>query len=206
MVDTVENWVRYLQQSGVLIGLPLLLGGVILALGGWRIRKAAVPASFGLIGILIGLLLGKGSGQDWLYAAVGFVVLGAVGCLLGDRTVALLGGLIGAGVFNYLAEGLGFSGAGLWAITAIGMMACAALSFINLRQVVIVVTSFEGAVLVVSASVAFFAGVPWIANRFRGTSWCWSLVVLFMLMVPTVIGAMMQMADAKQRDAGIVQS
>lgn len=206
MVTTVHSLVTYLQHASPLIGLPLLLAGVLLAVGGWRIRKSAVPASFGLIGVLIGLQLGKTQDQDWLCGAVGFILLAVIGRLLADRAVVVLGGLIGAGMVNYLAARLGLDGAALWVTTAIGMVVFAAFSFIDLRQVVILITSFEGAVLLVSAGVAFVAGVPWIANQFRGTSWGWALLGPFVLLVPTVIGTMMQMADAKQHDRGMVES
>ncbi|HUU81940.1 MAG TPA: hypothetical protein VM243_00425 [Phycisphaerae bacterium] len=205
MVTTVQSWVLYLQQSGALLGLPLLLTGVVLAWGGWRIRKGAIPISYGLAGILIALMLAKGHDPQWFYALAGFIVMTLIGFLLRERAAGFLGGLIGAGIVNYAAEHFGLSGPVLWVVTAIGMAVFSALSFIDLRQVVILITSFEGAVLVVSAGAAFFAHVPWVAERFRGTTGGWSLVAAFVLLVPTVIGSLVQMADAKQQDCGVIE-
>ena len=204
MVTTVQNWMIDLQHCGAPIGFALLLIGVVLTLGGWRVRKGAVPASFGLVGLLAGVYLFQADGQQWLYPAVGLVVLALSSYLMGERAAALLGGLIGAAIVNYVGERFGLRGATLWALTAIGLAACTALSLIDLRQVIIVITSFEGAVLIAAAGVSFLSSVPWIANQFRGTSGGWSILALFTLLVPTVIGTMLQMADAKQRDCGII--
>jgi hypothetical protein len=206
VITNIQNWVIYLQNSSELIGVPLLLVGVVLALGGWRIRKVTIPASFGLIGGLIGMLVGEPSGQEWLYALLYGVVLGVAGHVLGARGVGLLGGLIGAGIVNCLAEHFGLEGAILWVVTLIGLSVFTAVSFLDVRQVVILITSFEGAVLVVSACVAFFSSVPWVANQFRGTAWGWALIVPFLLLVPTVIGTLLQTADARQSECGIIGS
>ncbi len=204
MLTTIRDSVFYLQTCSPLVGLTLLAFGSILALGGWRIRKGAMPASFGLVGVLAGIYLCKSSGQEWLYAAIGFVVMGVVGHLLGNRAPAVLGGMIGGGIANCLADSLALTVALVWLLTAIGVIAAVAMSFLHLRNVVIVITSFEGAALIVAAGVIFFSGVPWVANQFHGTSVGMLFVVGFTLLVPTVIGSMLQIADVTRSDGTII--
>ena len=124
--------------------------------------------------------------------------------MLGNRAPAVLGGMIGGGIANCLADGCDLSETLLWIRTAIGVIATGAFSFLHLRNVVIVITSFEGAALIVAAGVIFFSGVPWVANQFHGTSVGLLFVVGFTLLVPTVVGSMLQIADVTRSDGTII--
>jgi len=203
MVTWVSDWVRYLQQSGGLLGIPLLLGGVVLMLSGWRLWKVAVTFSFGIIGAVIGVMIAEGGQYSLLYAGIGFVLLGAASYPPVNYSVVVLGGAIGASIINYLFSGFGLAPVALWTITGIGLVASCALAFLNLRQVVVLVTSFEGAVLLLSAAVAFLSEVPELFHFFRPMAYKGSFFVPFLLLVPTVVGTMIQLADVNRKGVGI---
>ena len=198
----VTEWVRYLQSSGGLIGIPLALGGLVLMLGGWRIWKAAVVLSFAIIGAAVGAVVAKEGSHTHLYAAIGFLALGAVSFPPVNYSVVVLGGIIGAAIVNHVSAGLGVAPPVLWVVTGIGLLAACALSFLNLRQVVVVITSFEGAVLLLSAAVAFLSEVPGLYEYFRTTAYQGSVIVPFLLLVPTAVGTMCQLAEANRKRAG----
>ncbi|MCH7814413.1 MAG: hypothetical protein IID40_10385 [Planctomycetes bacterium] len=80
--------------------------------------------------------------------------------------------------------------------------ACA-LSILHQREIIVVVTSFEGAVLMISAAVAMLSTVPGLFNYFRNMAHEGSIFIPFILLVPTVVGTMSQLADVKRRDSGL---
>ena len=195
----IREWILWLKQIDALAGIPLAVGALALMLGGWRIWKVAVVLTFGLLGAVVGVVIADTPSEAKLYGLVGFAVAAAASYPPVFYAVAVLGGIIGAGLTNYLAEGMGFDGTVLWLITAVGLVACLALSFINLRQVIIVVTAFEGAVLLLSAVIAMLSKVPGPFNYFRQMVFETSIFVPFLVLVPAVIGAFLQAADANQR-------
>lgn len=203
MVTLVGEWVRYLQQSGGLLGIPLLLAGVVLMLSGWRLWKLAVTFTFGVIGALIGVRIAEGGQASLLYAVVGFVLFSAGSYPPVNYSVVVLGGVIGASLINYFVAGLGLAPVVLWIITGIGLVASCAIAFLKLRHVVVLVTSFEGAVLLFSAAVAFLSEVPELFHFFRPMAYNGSFFVPFVLLVPTVVGTMIQLAEVNRRDVGI---
>ncbi|MHC4064158.1 MAG: hypothetical protein ACYSUQ_10150 [Planctomycetota bacterium] len=203
MVNWVNDWLFYLRDSSGLIGFPLALGGVVLMAGGWRIWKVAVILTFGIIGAVIGTMLAKGGPDSMFYATIGFLVLGGASYPPANYSIVLIGGIIGAGIFNFAFAGFGLAPGALWAITGIGLIASCAIAFLNLRQVIAVVTAFQGAVLMLSAAVAFVAEVPGLYNYFRAMAHKGSIVLPFLLLVPTVVGTLIQLADVNRRGAAI---
>jgi len=195
----------YLQRSGGLMALPLAVGALILMFGGWRIWKVAVVLSFGLVGGTVGMLIAKDPGDRWMYAAAGFLALGAISVPPVNYSVAVLGGVIGGALCHYVSLDLGLGGVPLWLVTLLGLGICTAVSFIYLRQIIIVVTSFEGAVLLVSAAVALLSTTPRLFNYFRTMAYEGSIFLPFVVLVPTVIGTMCQMADVNRKGVSIVR-
>ena len=195
----IREWILWLKQVDALAGIPLVVAALALMLGGWRIWKVAVVLTLGLLGLGVGVMLGDTPSEQQLYGAIGFAVVAAASFPPVFYAVAVLGGIIGAGLVNYLAEGMGLDGQVLWVITAIGLIVATALSFINLRQVIIAVTAVEGGVLLLSAVVAMLSKVPGPFNYFRQMAFETSIFVPFLVLVPAVVGAFLQAADANQR-------
>lgn len=205
MITSVQQWVTYLKEAGGLIGVPLALGGLVLMAGGWRLWRPAIVLSFGVIGAAAGACLAPPMHPVWLYALGGAVLLGAASFPKPRYSVSLLGGIVGAGIVNYACEAVGLGPPTLWVVTGIALLAATAVAFLDVRQVIIMVTAFEGAVLVVSAAVAFVAEMPGLFNYFRSMAYGGGVFVPFLLLVPTVVGTLLQMADAKQKDSGLVR-
>ncbi len=203
MITSVSEWVTYLQTTGGLLGIPLVLAGLILAAAGYRLWQVAVVLSFGVVGAAAGLSLANSNDGAWLYALIGGLVCSVVSGLKTRYSVCVLGGIIGGGLFNYLFAGFGLTDSLVLILTGLGFVVFAALSFLDTRQVTIMVTAFEGAVLFVSGAVAFVAEVPGLFNYFRNMATGSMIFLPFLLLVPTVGGVLLQMADANRKDSGL---
>jgi len=203
VVTWVQEWVRFLQQSGALFGFPLALGGLILMFGGWRLWKFAVVLSFATIGALVGAFLAGGSANTPWYALGGFLLLGVASYPPINYSIVALGGVIGATIVNYIFAGLNLPPNALWLITGIGLIVSCALAFLNLRQVIVVVTSFEGALLLLSAAVSFLSEVPGLFGYFRAMVYEGSIFLPFLVLVPTVVGTLIQLADVNRRQVSV---
>ena len=183
------------------MGIPLLAGGLGLMLFGWRLWKVCVVLSFALIGAAVGTKLAGSSPYQVLYAIGCAAVLGALSYRPANYSLAVLGGLIGGGfVINSMATA-GLNGPVLWIAGGIALFACSALAFLNRQLVVIGVTSFIGAVLLVSGLAIFVMSFP----TFYGTLYSMargSIVVLpFLLLVPTVMSCFYQVAEVRRANA-----
>ena len=203
MNNWAQEWVMYLRQSGALLGIPLALGGLVLMLGGWRLWKPAVVLTFGIIGAGVGAPLAKSPDEVWLYAAIGGIVLAGTSYPAIKYSVAVLGGIIGAGLVYYAFTGFGLTGWPLWLGCSVALAGACALSILHQREIIVVVTSFEGAVLILSAAVAMLSTVPGLFHYFRNMAHEGSIFIPFILLVPTVVGTMSQLADVKQRESGL---
>jgi hypothetical protein len=204
VIAFVKQWIVYLQSTEALSGIPLVAIGVVLMLMGWRVWKAAVVITFALIGAGVGVALaGDDPGQQWFFALIGGVLLGAASYPPANYSICVLGGLIGAAVSHIVLASMWVHGVPLWIAMALLFAGCTALSVVYSRQVIVAVTSFEGAMLIVSGLVAVLADAPQLFHFFETIAKNYWFFLPFLLLVPTVTGFLLQMADAKKHDAGM---
>jgi hypothetical protein len=121
------------------------------------------------------------------------------------NAVPLLGGIIGAGVLMQILASLGLDHWPLWISTALSLGCVAALCYAHPRHVVIIITSFEGAAILLSGLIPILSASPVIFRFFQGMSRNSNIFLPFLLMVPTMVGVFLQMADSHRRDSGIIQ-
>lgn len=198
MITSVDDWLLFLKQSPSAMGLPLILGGLGLMLFGWRLWKICVMISFGLIGAtLVAWFVGPCSDQ-WLYATAGGAALALASYWPVKCAVSLLGGLIGAVIVMYSMSGFGVSGILLWTCGGIAAVACTGIAFLNRQHVVIVVTAFLGAVLVVSGLAIWAMNMPILYGTVLAMATGSAIVVPFILLVPTVMSSFYQIAEVRR--------
>ncbi len=75
MITSVTDWVAFLHKSGTLVGLPFMIAGLGLMLFGWRMWKACVVISFGIIGMGLGCYFAGGESDQLLYAVISGSIL-----------------------------------------------------------------------------------------------------------------------------------
>jgi hypothetical protein len=168
---------------------------------GWRMWRVCLVLSFGLIGMVIGAkLAGESSYQTVCSVGCG-IVLGALSYKPADYALAVLGGLIAGGFVINAMVGAGLSGAVLWIAGGVALLACAAVAFLNRQLVVITVTSFIGAMLLVSGLAVFAMTFPAFFATLHSMAKGSMIVLPFLLLVPTVMSCFYQVAEIHRLNA-----
>ncbi len=201
MIMSLTDWVNYLQTSDKLLCVPLCVGGLALMFFGWRMWKSTVVISYGLIGLAVGATV-AGPGENQLFYAIG---AGGLLALLSyypvNHSLALLGGLIGGGFVMTVLESAGVHGPMLWVMGGLALFSSAAVAFINRQFLVISVTAFIGAVLLMSGLTVLAVHFPTLFGTLRYMSNNSGIVVPFILIVPTVMSCFFQVAEVHKTNA-----
>jgi len=194
----LDDWLLYLKQSQSAVGFPLVVAGLGLMLFGWRMWKVCVMLSYALLGAALGAwIVGPCDGQ-WLYALAAGAGLGLVSYWPVNYAVSVLGGLIGAGMVTYSLANLGVAGTALLASGGAAFIGCAAFAFLNRQHVVIVVTAFLGAALLVSGLTAWVVNLPGLYGTLRAMATGSAIVIPFIVVVPTVVSSFYQLAEVRR--------
>ena len=201
MISSVNEWFVFLQSADTLVGLPLLAGGIALMLFGWRMWKVCVILSFGLAGMGIGYSLAETTSQELPYAVGCGALLAVISYYPVNYSLSLVGGAVGGAFIVHTLEGMGLGGPVLWILGGIGLFGAAALAFINRQLVVIGVTSFLGAVLLMSGLAAVMMSSRSLYNTFRHMMNSSAIVLPFVLLVPSVMSGFYQVAEIHRINA-----
>lgn len=203
MITSVDEWLVFLKQAHTATGFPMVVGGVALMFFGWRMWKLCVVLSFALLGAVIGSNVCGPNADQWMYAACGAVVLGLLSYWPVNVSVSLLGGMIGSGIVTASVAQLGLSGTTLWAVAGVGMIAFTAYAFLNRQYIVIIVTAFLGAVLLMSGLTSWVMNLPGLYGTLRSMTTGSVLVLPFILIVPTVMSSFYQSAEIRRLNVTI---
>lgn len=197
----IQDWLTFLRESHGAVAVPLFLGGLGLMLFGWRMWRLCVLVSFGAIGAIVAYQFAAPAPDAWFYATLGGVALGSL-CFVQTRySVALLGTTLGGGVLLAYLSNMGLTGLTLWGAVGAGLVMSAAYSITNRRRVVVYVTAFQGAFLVISGIVALLMNDSSSYGVLRGMAEDSFIVVPFVLLVPTVVSCFYQFAEVKRLHA-----
>ncbi len=203
MITSVRDWIVFLNDSHSGIGFLLVVAGLGLMLFGWRMWKVCMMLAYGVIGAAIGAsLFGQGDNQ-WLWALGSGAVLGLVSYWPVNYAVASLGGIIGAGIIMHSLAKVGLSGAGLWAAGGAAFATCSAFAFLNRQHVVVAVTAFFGAVLLVSGLTSWVMASPGLYGTLHAMAAGSAVVIPFVLLVPTVVSCLYQSAEVRRNSVSL---
>lgn len=198
MITSVQDWLSFLRDSHTATGFPLIVGGLALMLFGWRLWKVAVVLAFGVFGTVAAAIY-LGPREDQMAYALG---CGAF-CALASSwplhySVSALGGILGGIItYGYLSR-FGMEGGMLWGCSGAALVACTAMSVLNRRHVVILVTAFLGATLLLSGLMTLVMTNEGLFGTFRSMA-AWSAIVIpFLVLVPTVMSCFYQIAEIRR--------
>lgn len=198
MTGYLNEWALFLKQSHSVTGFPLVVGGLGLMLFGWRMWKVCVMCAYGLLGALVTATVVGTSEQQLEYALVGGCALGLLSYWPVKCAVSLLGGMIGAGIVAQSLVNLGLRGTPLWAASGTALIVFTAFSFLHRQNVVIVVTSFIGAGLLLSGVAAWIMTSHALSGSARSLVSGSALVLLFLVAVPAVMSCFYQSAEVRR--------
>ncbi len=191
----VDQWMLFLHNAGPLTGIPLVISGGVLVVAGWRLWKYASVASYAFIGGIAGQMVSGFVDINMLWIAGGVLVGMVAGFVLKHFASTLLGGIVGGALAGWAAMGLGLSYHAVWLSAAISAVFWGAWAYVNRQNVVAAVTAFEGAALLVSGFAVMLSEWPWMYNFFFSMTRRSPGMIVFFLLVPTVVGVLLQHAD-----------
>jgi len=198
VITSLQDWTVYLRDSSAGISIPLIITGAGLMFFGWRLWKLCVVLSFAIIGMYVANYYINPNKDQMIYI---YMIGGIVGGIMfwpAKHAIAILGGLIGAIIVMSSISNLGFSGSMLWSIGGVALTCGTAYAFLNRQHVVIMVTSFLGAVLVISGITALVLTSPAWLDFFGEVAAYKGIVVPFVLLVPTTMSCFYQLAEIKR--------
>jgi hypothetical protein len=184
----------------------MIIVGLALMLGGWRMGAFCVVATYAIVGGLAGFYFAAGRGDTMLWVGAAAVVVGALSLLARRIAIPVLGGVIGAGVVMQVLASLGLHDWPLWISGVAALGSLIALCWAHARNVVIMITSFEGALILISGLIPIMASSPGLFRFFQGLTRSSDVFLPFLLTVPTLAGVFLQMADARNKDSGMTQA
>ncbi len=198
MITSVSDWVAFLKNSNNAMGFPLVIFGLALMLFGWRMWKVTVVLAYGLIGAALGAIAAGHTEHQVLFAAGGAVVLAAISVYPVHQAVAVLGGLIGAGISHFYLKRVALNEITHWSLCAAAFVAFTGFSILGKQRVVIFVTAFLGAVLLMSGLATWIMSIDSFYGTVRALANNSMIVVPFLLLVPTVMSSFYQIAEVRR--------
>ena len=203
MITSIDEGLLFLKQAHTATGFPMVVGGVALMFFGWRMWKLCVVLSFALLGAVIGANVSGPSADQWMYATCGAVVLGLISYWPVNVAVSVLGGMIGSAIVTASVSQLGLSGTTLMAVAGVGMIAFTAYAYLNRQYIVIIVTAFLGAILLMSGLASWVMNLPGLYGSLRSMATGSVLVLPFILIVPTIMSSFYQSAEIRRLNVTI---
>jgi len=198
VIMSVSDWVAFLRSADQSLGFPLVICGLGLMLFGWRMWKICVVLSFGLIGAVVGAVVTDGSDNQLMFTIAGAVGLAVLSFYPAHHALSLLGGLIGAGIVHFYTSPLRLDPIVHWSVCGAALVGFSAYSFLSRQRVVIFVTAFLGAVLLMSGLATWAMSMPAFFGTVRAMASYSLIVVPFLLMVPTVMSGFYQIAEVRR--------
>lgn len=200
---SLDSWLTFLRHSHSAVGFPLVVGGLALMFFGWRMWKLCVVVSFGLIGAGVAAWLVGPCDSQWIYALAGGVVLGLASYWPANLAIALLGGLIGGAIVTACLAEIGLKGNALHVSGIASVVACTGYAVLARQQIVIVVTSFLGSVLLMSGLATWVMAMPGLYGTLQNMASSNIIVLPFLLLVPTVMSSFFQNAELRRLNSAI---
>ena len=203
MITSVEGWIGFLRDSHFIGGVPLVAAGVGLMLFGWRLWNASVVLAFAVIGAFAAAYFVEPGPNQWVYAVGGGALLALASFYPVNYAVALLGGLLTAAIARYYLIGMNVEGTSLWVASGVALTIGTAFSVLNRQHVVVAVTAFLGATLLISGLAAWVMEMPSLFNTIRSMASGSIIVVPFLLIVPMVMSCFYQVGEMHRLQAQV---
>lgn len=185
----------FLRHADVVISFPLVVMGAVLMLFGWRVWKACVALTFGLIGAGVGAALAEQSDSQPMVALLCGAALALVTYKPAKYAVIVLAGIIGAACTALLLDRLYITGTPQLLVASGAFVLASGFAIISRRMVAIVVTSMLGAVLVVSGVTALLMTSPPLYGTLSSLARENAPLVAFIVVVPAAVSCFYQVSE-----------
>lgn len=200
-----------LQALSIVWAIVFLAAGITCLLQGFRYYKTVTVILAAFLGLILGYALGKRINAEYIVAGC-VAMLFAVGCFpLMKYSVAVMGGLVGsflgANAWTAIAHlDKSSNGASMaqnyWVGALVGLIVCGMLAFILFKLSVVLFTSVSGATIAVMGGLSLLLQVPNWERPVNNSISAHAAVMPLLVMVPAVIGLILQNTKGMGGDAG----
>ncbi len=209
-----EDLMRHLQSMSVIWAVVFLTAGLVCILNGYKFYKPVTVILALLIGASVGWALGQRIEAESSITAGCFGALMAAACLpLMKYAVAIMGGLSGSfigantwtSVGDLIANNAGKvnnSAETCWIGALIGLVVFGMLAFILFKLSVVLFTSVSGSTLAVMGAMALLLQVPQWQTSVTESMKSHTIVLPMLVLVPAIIGLILQESQADVAPAG----
>jgi len=179
----------------LLEALMFISFGAVCLVYGWRVFKILVVISFGLLGLLLGIMVGdKISGEDsqLIGGLIGLGLMAVLSVPLMRWAVSILGAIAGGILTSGIWYASGLTEKYMWAGALIGIVAGGMISFIIFKIAVILFSSLGGSGLMVTGILALLYLYPQTTERVEELIFTHKWFLPVTLIAPTLVGLILQ--------------
>ncbi len=200
-MPTQGEYADALVSMNVLAAMVLIICGTVYLLRGWKAFKMLVLINAALLGGFVGNQVGRlanggnmpllgGIAGGLLFAVLAWPMMKFAISLMGG----LVGGLIGYGVWIYAAEiaNKPYLAENAWAGALIGMILLGLLGLLVFRLVIMIFTSFQGSLMVVSGACAVLMRLNFLQPKLHSAISNNLHLLMLLIGVPALIGFALQ--------------
>ncbi len=198
-----SGMINELAGREMMLGIFLAGAGLVFMLMGLRIFKTLIAVSFAVIGFGVGMSIPAADLVRVVLGIVGAVGLAIVGSMFLRFSVALLAGGWAVAVTLHFTEVLELRPDLVILACLFILLAVVSLSFVLYNEIIALVTSFEGALLVFSGVVVLFSQSHSLWTHIRPLFLESILFNAFLLLAVTLSGFYFQEADLRKRQTGM---
>jgi hypothetical protein len=201
-IPSQQEFVQYLSDMDPLKAVLLVAVGLVYMLYGWKVFKMLVIANAAVIGIVLGAMIGRASpttpNLPTFAAVAGGLLLAVLAWPLMKYAVSLMGALIGSlvgyGLWRYVAEAAGQITLSqyAWAGGLLGLVTLGMLAFVIFQISVMIFTSVQGTVMTVSGILALLLHYPSIRLDLQNSLSTEMHLLPLLIAVPAAIGFIFQ--------------
>ena len=202
IIQTAWDQVTKLDVVGAITFISF---GVVCLVHGWRIYRVLVTISFGLAGLLLGVVANNqliGGNVVWL-CVITITLFVGLSFPFAKWGVCVLGGIAGAVLTSGIWLACGLPLQFIWAGALTGLVAGGMISFAAFKGAVILFTSLQGSVLFAMGALAvFFDYLPG-PDRLQAMVFEQKWFLPVVLVAPLLLGMIIQYRLSKGEDVSI---
>lgn len=193
IVPITEIWEQIMNLNW-LEAITFISFGAVCLLYGWRIFSVLVVISFGLLGLVAGIVVtDKFVDANTLWGGVaGLVIMAIIAMPLMRYAVSILGAVAGGMLTAGIWYACKLPETYIWAGALVGVVAGGMISFIIFKVAVMLFSSLGGSMLMVTGLLALLYLYPQTEEQIRDLVFNHKWFLPAMLLVPTGVGMLVQ--------------
>lgn len=197
--DNVFAMMRSLDAS---VGVIMIAAGIALIFIGHRVYKPAVALTYGLAGYLIATQYLQNDPNRLSMSLGSALAVAVLAFLLSKHAFAAMSGVAGAFLLMNFMMDIRCPVELAWIFGSAVFIGLAAMTYVYWMQIVALVTSLEGAFLIIGSIGTIGAISPALLRNFQQMTRHTWIFLPFVIAAPTLIGFFLQTAIMQKRESG----